>query len=127
MSDIDQAAGETQDNPGENPKPDKPKRPRRRGRPHKRTDTEHVSASEAARPSDETGESATHENDSIERAERIVQEWTVRAEQVGMEIGHQVVKLFARAREEAEDIWAEAQVIRQRQDQHPDQKDGERD
>jgi hypothetical protein len=38
-------------------------------------------------------------------------------EQVGQYVsafGHSVLKWFARAREEAEDIWAEAQALRQR-------------
>ena len=133
MSDSDpSAADETRDNQDEQPKPDKPNRPRGRSRQHKKTETEEVAAGEAGGTGNETGESVSHDNDSMERAERIVQQWTVRAEQVGTEIGHHVVKLFARAREEAEDIWAEAQEIRHRQeqqanDQQQEQQHGTRD
>lgn len=52
---------------------------------------------------------------AMQRAEELVDRW---GEQVGQYVsafGHNVLKWAARAREEAEDIWAEAQAIRQRQ------------
>ncbi len=132
MSDIDPSASEeTRNTDEQKPKPDKAKRPHGRARAHKKSDTAQVGASEAGGTGEETGEQTSHDDDSMERAERIVQEWTVRAEQVGTEIGHQAMKLFARAREEAEDIWAEAQEIRQRhqeqQRQQREQEHGDRE
>jgi hypothetical protein len=58
---------------------------------------------------DEAGRQAT------QRAEEMVDRL---GEQIGhyvSVIGHNVLKWAARAREEAEDIWAEAQAIRERQ------------
>ncbi len=55
---------------------------------------------------------ARHE--AMQRAEEMVDRL---GEQVGhyvSVIGHNILKWAARAREEAEDIWAEAQAIRQR-------------
>lgn len=52
--------------------------------------------------------------EAMQRAEEMVDRL---GEQVGhyvSVIGHNVLKWAARAREEAEDIWAEAQAIRQR-------------
>lgn len=53
--------------------------------------------------------------DAQQRAEEMVDRI---GEQVGHYVsvfGHNVLKWVARAREEAEDIWAEAQAIRERQ------------
>jgi len=48
---------------------------------------------------------------SVDRAEQIVAEWGNRAEAIGTQIGHQLMRFGARAREEAEDIWAEAHEL----------------
>jgi hypothetical protein len=53
--------------------------------------------------------------DAQQRAEEMVDRL---GEQIGHYVsvfGHKVLKWIARAREEAEDIWAEAQAIRERQ------------
>ncbi len=42
---------------------------------------------------------------AMQRAEELVDAW-------GQKIGHFTARLLARTREEAEDIWAEAQSIR---------------
>jgi hypothetical protein len=49
---------------------------------------------------------------AMERAEGLVDEWGERLGHVARQAGEQVLRLAARAREEAEDIWAEAQSIR---------------
>jgi len=48
------------------------------------------------------------------RADDVLHETTTRAGEVGDMIGDRARRMLARAREEAEDIWAEAQHIRQR-------------
>jgi hypothetical protein len=55
----------------------------------------------------------------MQRAEELVDRV---GEQVGQYVsafGHNILKWAARAREEAEDIWAEAQAIRERQRNRP--------
>jgi hypothetical protein len=52
---------------------------------------------------------------TTERAEEVVDRLGQRAGQLGSEVGQRLVRLAARAREEAEDIWAEAQSIRHRE------------
>jgi hypothetical protein len=49
---------------------------------------------------------------STERAEEIVDRVAERVSQLTSEWGRKLLRLAARAREEAEDIWAEAQSIR---------------
>jgi hypothetical protein len=91
-------------------KPEKPKRPRRHAPSHKDANANaRMEAGEAA------GDEANTRQNSMERADQIVAEWSTRAEQVGTEIGHRFVRLVARAREEAEDIWAEAQELRRKE------------
>ena len=48
----------------------------------------------------------------MDRAEEAVDSLGRRAGQLGSEVGQRLLRLAARAREEAEDIWAEAQSIR---------------
>ena len=50
-----------------------------------------------------------------ERAEEVVDRLGQRAGQIGSEVGQRLLRLAARAREEAEDIWAEAQSMRRRE------------
>jgi len=52
---------------------------------------------------------------TTERAEEVVDRLGQRAGQIGAEVGQHLLRLAARAREEAEDIWAEAQNIRRRE------------
>jgi hypothetical protein len=49
---------------------------------------------------------------STERAEEIVDRVAERVSELTSVWGRKLLRLAARAREEAEDIWAEAQVIR---------------
>lgn len=49
---------------------------------------------------------------AMERAETLVDEAGERLNQWGHAAGHQLQVIFARLREEGEDIWAEAQTIR---------------
>jgi hypothetical protein len=51
---------------------------------------------------------------SVERAEEMVDHLGQRVGQMGAEAGQRLLRLAARTREEAEDIWAEAQSIRRR-------------
>ncbi|MHB1423449.1 MAG: hypothetical protein ACYC3I_09705 [Gemmataceae bacterium] len=51
---------------------------------------------------------------AMQRAEEMVDRWGEQIGQYFSAFGHNVLKWTARAREEAEDIWAEAQAIRQR-------------
>jgi hypothetical protein len=92
-------------------KPEKPKRPRRHAPSHK--DANGKTRMETGKAA---GDEASAGSNSMERADQIVAEWSSRAEQIGTEIGHRFVRLVARAREEAEDIWAEAQELRRRED-----------
>ena len=52
---------------------------------------------------------------TMERAEELVDRLGQRAGQIGSELGQRLLRLAARAREEAEDIWAEAQSMRHRE------------
>lgn len=63
----------------------------------------------------ENGHTEEASRQAMQRAEEMVDRL---GEQVGQYVsafGHNVLKWVARAREEAEDIWAEAQAIRERQ------------
>jgi hypothetical protein len=51
----------------------------------------------------------------MERAEEVVDRLGQRAGEIGSQVGQCVLRLAARAREEAEDIWAEAQSMRRRE------------
>ena len=54
-----------------------------------------------------------HQQDSAEeRAEMLVDQWGERLGKFLSSAGYQLRKAAARAREEAEDIWAEARTIR---------------
>jgi hypothetical protein len=74
-----------------------------------------VAASETGASEGSSGEP------SVDRAEKIVAEWTQRAGQMGAQIGQQFIRLFARAREEAEDIVAEAQALRRHEGAEQDE------
>jgi hypothetical protein len=50
-----------------------------------------------------------------ERAERVVSELERAAEQAAAKAGDWIARAAERLREEAEDIWAEAQAIRRRE------------
>ena len=52
---------------------------------------------------------------TMERAEEVVDRLGQRAGQIGSELSQRFLRLAARAREEAEDIWAEAQSMRRRE------------
>jgi hypothetical protein len=52
---------------------------------------------------------------TVERAEEVVDGLGQRAGQIGSDVGQRLVRLAARAREEAEDILAEAQSMRRRE------------
>jgi hypothetical protein len=52
---------------------------------------------------------------AMQRAEELADRWGQQIGQYATLIGRGVLKWAARAREEAEDIWAEAQALRQRQ------------
>lgn len=52
---------------------------------------------------------------AFERAEQVADRWAEQLSQWAFALGHNLLKYAARAREEAEDIWAEAQAIRQGQ------------
>jgi hypothetical protein len=62
-------------------------------------------------PPSDTAATETRE-EALRRAEQLVDEWGARLGHYAAEAGQQVLRLAARAREEAEDIWAEAQSIR---------------
>jgi hypothetical protein len=67
----------------------------------------------AQRTSPSRADEARHQ--SMQRAEEMVDRL---GEQVGhyvSTLGHSILRWVARAREEAEDIWAEAQMLRQHQ------------
>jgi hypothetical protein len=87
-----------------------------------------TSESKSAKSADANGapeqrdSAATEEvrSDAMQRAEELADRL---GEQVGQYVsafGHNVLKWVARAREEAEDIWAEAQAIRERQQNKKD-------
>jgi hypothetical protein len=50
--------------------------------------------------------------EKMQRAEEFVDRAAIRIRWFSESMGHELQKLAARAREEAEDIWAEAQEIR---------------
>ncbi len=52
---------------------------------------------------------------TMQRAEELADRLGEQVGQYVSALGHSVLKWVARAREEAEDIWAEAEAIRQRQ------------
>ena len=52
---------------------------------------------------------------TMERAEEVVDRLGQREGQIGSEVGQRLLRLAARAREEAEDIWAEAQSMHRRE------------
>jgi hypothetical protein len=52
---------------------------------------------------------------TMERAEEVVDRLGQRAGQIGSEVGQRLLRLAARAREEVEDIWAEAQSMHRRE------------
>ena len=52
---------------------------------------------------------------AMQRAEELADHWAEQIGQWASTFGHNILKWAARAREEAEDIWAEAQAIRQGQ------------
>jgi hypothetical protein len=81
------------------------------------------SATKAAQAADTNGTTEHQDNghaeearrQTMQRAEEMVDRL---GEQVGQYVsafGHNILKWAARAREEAEDIWAEAQAIREQQ------------
>jgi hypothetical protein len=53
--------------------------------------------------------------EAMQRAEEMVDRLGEQIGHYATDFGHGVLKWFARAREEAEDIWAEAQAIRDQQ------------
>lgn len=55
------------------------------------------------------------EDDRLRRAEEWVDRIGVRVGEATAFLGHQLLRLSARVREEAEDIWAEAQNLRRGQ------------
>jgi hypothetical protein len=52
------------------------------------------------------------DNTNMERAEEMVDRLAEKVAQFTSTLGRQILRLGARAREEAEDIWAEAQDVR---------------
>jgi hypothetical protein len=54
------------------------------------------------------------DQETMQRAEEMVDRLAANIGSFVQRFGHQVVRLAARAREEAEDIWAEADSIRRR-------------
>jgi hypothetical protein len=52
---------------------------------------------------------------AFERAEELADQWAEQISQYTATLGQNILKWASRAREEAEDIWAEAQAIRERQ------------
>jgi hypothetical protein len=68
------------------------------------------------RAADETEERQTaKEDDRMRRAEEWVDRVAVRVGDATAFLGHELLRLGARVREEAEDIWAEAQNLRRGQ------------
>ncbi len=59
-------------------------------------------------------ESCDAQSQAMKRAEELVDRWGEQVGQYATSFGHGVLKWVARAREEAEDIWAEAQSIREK-------------
>ena len=63
----------------------------------------------------EAGSQEEARRQAAQRAEELVDRWGEQIGQYAAQFGHNVLKWAARAREEAEDIWAEAQALRERQ------------
>ena len=63
---------------------------------------------------EERPQAESNERPAIERAEEMVDHLGERAEALASMAGLRIRKLAARAREEAEDVWAEAQNVRHR-------------
>jgi hypothetical protein len=61
---------------------------------------------------------------TLQRAEDVVDRMSGRVRPLASVIGQRVQRLFARAREEAEDIWAEAESMRARGARRSDQESG---
>jgi hypothetical protein len=60
----------------------------------------------------QTAETSAEEDEPMRRAEEMVDRIGERIGTLATYLGHQILRLGARAREEAEDMWAEAQSIR---------------
>lgn len=81
------------------------------------------SETKAARATDVNGSTGQQDERSadearqqaMQRAEELVDHLGEQVGQYVSALGHNILKWTARAREEAEDIWAEAQAIRERQ------------
>ncbi len=58
------------------------------------------------------GESAPAVDEHLRRAEEMVDRFAERVGHYTGQLGHGLLRLAARAREEAEDIWADAQAVR---------------
>jgi hypothetical protein len=82
------------------------------------TDPKTAPASDANGTSEEQAKAAGADEarrQAMQRAEELVDRWGAQVGHYFSAVGHSILKWSARAREEAEDIWAEAQAIRQRQ------------
>jgi hypothetical protein len=78
-------------------------------RSHRRA---HRATDEGAAPGGNGAPDETSSQQTMERAEEMVDQMGERIGHYATLVGHGLLKLAARAREEAEDIWAEAQNIR---------------
>ena len=63
----------------------------------------------------DSGQTEEARRQTMQRAEELVDRLGEQVGQYVSALGHNVLKWAARAREEAEDIWAEAQAIREQQ------------
>jgi hypothetical protein len=63
-------------------------------------------------PNGATEAQAESENQPMRRAEELVDQWGERVGHFASQIGQTFQRWAARAREEVEDMWAEAQSIR---------------
>ena len=79
-------------------------------KPEKQADKGEESAQAPAAPGDGQGAQGT-----VHRAEEMVDHLAGRLGHYASVLGRQVLRLAARAREEAQDIWAEAQTIRRKE------------
>ena len=61
-----------------------------------------------------TAQGASAASDRVERAEQMIDQFAERVGHYTSVVGRQLLRLGMRAREEAEDMWAEAQSIRDR-------------
>jgi hypothetical protein len=77
-------------------------------------------------PKQQTSETTADEarRQAMQRAEELADRLGEQVGQYVTRFGHNVLKWVARAREEAEDIWAEAQAIRERQRTANQQSEG---